>query len=167
LSGAKKKASVFRCKPIKKKMLFNKINDLVNATIEKIPGTTKLRARFFKHLIILFLGMRGRYNFVNLSRYGKLNEKTYRNQFEKSFPWAEFNTGLIQSSASSEELISAFDPCFLPKSGKHTPHVDYHWSSISGKVTRGIEFGCLGVIDVSKRTAMSLCLLCRIMGCLF
>ncbi len=136
-------------------MLFNKITDLVNTTIEKIPEITKPRAKFFKHIIILFLGMRGRYNFVNLSRYGKLNEKTYRNQFEKPFPWGELNTELIKSSCS-HELISAFDPTFLPKSGKHTPHVGYHWSSVSGQVRRGIEFGCLGVVDVEKRTAMSL-----------
>lgn len=136
-------------------MLFNKINDLVNATVEKIPGITKPRARFFTHIIILFLGMRGRYNFINLSRYGILNEETYRNQFEKPFPWADINTELIHS-ACSDELISAFDSCFLPKSGKHTPHVDYHWSSVSGKVMCGVEFGCLGVIDVSKHTAMSL-----------
>lgn len=136
-------------------MLFNKINDLVNATIDKIPGISKPRAKFFRHIMILFFGMRGKYNFINLSRYGKLNEKTYRNQFEKPFPWADINTELIHS-ACCDELISAFDPCFLPKSGKRTPHVGYHWSSVSGKVMRGVEFGCLGVIDVSKRTAMSL-----------
>lgn len=136
-------------------MLFNKINDLINATIDKIPEITKPRAKFLKHLLILFLGMRGRYNFINLSRYGKLNEKTYRNQFEKPFPWGKLNTELIKS-VCSKELISVFDPTFLPKSGKHTPHVGYHWSSVSGKVRRGIEFGCLGVVDIENHTAMSL-----------
>ena len=136
-------------------MLFNKINDLVSATIEKIPGITKPRAKFFKHLMILFLGMRGRYNFINLSRYGKLSEKTYRNQFESGFPFSQVNKELIQS-AGSEELISVFDPTFIKKSGKHTPHVGFHWSSVSGKAMRGLEFGCLGVVDVRHRTAFSL-----------
>jgi len=136
-------------------MPFNKINDLISATISKISGITKPRRKFVIHLLLLFMGLRGRYTFTNLARYGKLNEKTYRNQFEIPFPWGEVNRELIRSECSSE-LIAVFDPTFIPKSGKHTPHVDWHWSTTAQKVKRGIEMGCLAVVDIKNRTAFSL-----------
>ena len=118
-------------------MLSNKINDLISATISKINGITKPRIKFLNHVLTLYMGLRSRYTFTNLARYGKLNEKTYRNQFEQSFPWAEFNTELIRSECSNE-LIAVFDPTFIPKSGKHTPHVDWHWSTTAKSIKRGI-----------------------------
>jgi len=56
----------------------------------------------------------------------------------------------------SKELIAVFDPTFISKSGKHTPHVDWHWSTTSQKVKRGIEMGCLAIVDIRNRTAFSL-----------
>ncbi len=136
-------------------MLSNKINDLINATISKISGITKPRQKFLKHLLMLYMGLRGRYTFTNLARYGKINEKTYRNQFDHPFLWGDFNKELIRSECS-KELIAVFDPTFIPKSGKHTPHVDWHWSTTSQKIKRGIEMGCLAVVDIRNRTAFSL-----------
>jgi len=136
-------------------MLSNKINDLINATISKISGITKPRRKFLKHLMTLYMGLRGRYTFTNLARYGKLNEKTYRNQVDQLFPWGDFNTELIWTECS-KELITVFDPTFIPKSGKHTPHFDWHWSTTSQKIKRGIEMGCLAVLDIRNRTAFSL-----------
>lgn len=136
-------------------MLSNKIEDLINATISKINGIAKPRRKFLKHLLILFMGLRGRYTFANLARYGKFNEKTYRNQFEKTFPWGDFNKELIRSECS-KELIAVFDPTFIPKSGKHTPHVDWHWSTTAAKIKRGIEMGSLAVVDIRNHTAFSL-----------
>jgi len=136
-------------------MLSNKINGLITATISKISGITKPRRKFVTQLLMLYMGLRGRYTFTNLARYGKLNEKTYRNQFDKPFPWGDFNKDLIRSECS-KELIAVFDPTFIPKSGKHTPHVDWHWSTTSQRIKRGIEMGSLAVVDVRNRTAFSL-----------
>jgi len=61
-------------------MPFNKINDLIGGTISTISVITKPRRKFLKHLLMLYMGLRGRYTFTNLARYGKLNEKTYRNR---------------------------------------------------------------------------------------
>jgi hypothetical protein len=47
----------------------------------------KTKINFFIHMIILNLSFRGRFNFLNMSRFGKYNEKTYRTNFAKGFPF--------------------------------------------------------------------------------
>ena len=136
-------------------MLLNKAESLISAIIAKISQTTKPRQKFIQHILILFMGLRGKYNFINMSRYGKYNEKTYRNQMEKSFDWAGFNTGLILNSCS-EELIFAYDPSYLSKSGKKTPNVGMFWSGTAQKAKRGIEIGSLAIVDIPNQTAFSL-----------
>jgi hypothetical protein len=68
------------------------------------------------HLLILYMGLRSKYNFIKMARYGSYSEQTYRNQMSKPFYWGVFNMNLIQQSCS-HELILAFDPSYLPKSG--------------------------------------------------
>lgn len=136
-------------------MLPNKAESLISAIIEKIGVTTKPTRKFVTHILVLFMGLRGKYNFINMSRYGSYDEKTYRNQMEKPFNWADFNTELVQKNCSSE-LILAYDPSYLSKSGKKTPHVGRFWSGQAQAVKRGIEIGSLAVVDVLNETAFSL-----------
>ena len=136
-------------------MLLNKAESLITAIIAKISKTAKPRQKFLQHLLILYMGLRGKYNFINIARYGKYNEKTYRNQMEKPFDWVGFNTELILNNCSPE-LILAYDPSYLSKSGKKTPHVGMFWSGTAQSVKRGIEIGSLAVVDISNGTAFSL-----------
>ena len=101
------------------------------------------------------MGMRGRYNFLNMARYGAYSEQSYRNNFEKPFDFIGFNAELIDQSCSSHCII-AFDPSYIPKSGKHTDHLGWFWSGTSGKALKGLEIGGLAVIDIDNNTAMSL-----------
>jgi hypothetical protein len=101
------------------------------------------------------MGLRGKYNFINMARYGSYQEKTYRNQMEKPFDWVGFNTELIRENCS-QELIFAYDPSYLSKSGKKTPHVANFWSGTAQAVKRGIEIGSLAVVDIANATAFSL-----------
>ncbi len=71
------------------------------------------------HLFPLWLAVRGRYNFTNLSRWGEYREDTCRKNFARPFGWLEFNAELA-SQQLGQHLAIAFDPCFVPKSGKHT-----------------------------------------------
>jgi hypothetical protein len=136
-------------------MLLNKAESLITAIIAKIGKTTKPRQKFLKHLLILYMGLRGKYNFINMARYGLFTEQTYRNQMSKPVAWAEFNKTLIEQSCS-KELILAFDPSYLPKSGKKTAHVGRFWSGKDQAVKRGIEVGAMAVVDVKNGTALSL-----------
>jgi len=136
-------------------MLLNKAESLITAIIAKIGKTTKPTQKFIQHILILYMGLRGKYNFINMARYGNYEEKTYRNQMEKPFDFAAFNTELILASCSME-LILAYDPSYLSKSGKKTPHVGNFWSGTAQAVKRGIEIGSLAVVDIPNGTAFSL-----------
>ena len=134
---------------------FNKSEAVIGAIIEKMSGLNKARKKFLTTLFMLYLGLRGKYNFLNMSRYGEYTEQTYRNQFEKRFDFIGFNTELIKSNCS-KHLINAFDPSYIPKSGKETEHLGMFWSGSSGKALRGLEIGGFAVVDVDNNTALSL-----------
>ena len=108
-----------------------------------------------QHILILFMGMRGRHNFLNMARYGSYSEQSYRHNFEQDFDFMRFNVELIEGSCSPHRII-AFDPSYIPKSGKHTDHLGWFWSGVSGKALKGLEIGGLAVIDVDNNTALSL-----------
>lgn len=136
-------------------MLLNKAESLIKAIIRNIGNTTKPRQKFIVHVLILYMGLRGKYNFINMARYGSYNEKTYRNQMSKPFAWAEFNAQIIRQSCSPERIL-AFDPTYMPKSGKKTSNVGRYWSGKDQTVKPGIEFGAIAVVDVQNGTALSL-----------
>lgn len=107
------------------------------------------------HLFLLFMGLRGRFNFLNMARYGRYKEQSYRNNFSNNFDFLSVNKALISQSCSVHKII-AFDPSYIPKSGKHTEHLGWFWSGTSGKAMKGLEIGGLAVIDIENNTAMSL-----------
>ena len=76
------------------------------------------------HLFPLWLAVRGRHNFTNLSRWGEYGEDTCRQNFARPFGWLEFNAELA-SQQLGQHLVIAFNPCFVPKSGKHTGGIGY------------------------------------------
>jgi len=133
----------------------NKSKALGGKLLNKIGGLSKPRKNFILSTIILFLSMRGRYNFKGMQRYGSYSEKSYRLHFEKDFDFLRFNTAL-HGSELSKNCIVAFDPSYLPKSGKHTPHKGTFYSGCLGKATGGIEIGGLGIVDLTHNTAFSL-----------
>ena len=128
---------------------------LIVAMIEKMQGINKSRKKFLIRIFILFMGLRGRHNFLNMARYGSYNEQTYRNNFQKCFDFKSFNNELIKNSCS-QHLINAFDPSYIPKSGKQTEHLGWFWSGCSGRALKGLEIGGFAVVDVENNTAMSL-----------
>lgn len=123
--------------------------------LKKIDGLTKPRKKFIISIMILYLSMRGRYNFKGMARYGTYNEKSYRLQFEKDFDFLKFNLELHKTYLS-KNCIVAFDPSYLPKSGKHTPHKGVFYSGCLGKAIGGIEIGGLGIVDLDHNTAFNL-----------
>lgn len=136
-------------------MLLNKAESLISAIVAKIDNTSKPTRKFISHILILYMGLRGKYNFINMARYGSYTEQTYRNQMSKPFDWAELNKNLIQQCCSDERIL-AFDPSYMPKSGKNTAHVGHFWSGKDQAVKPGIEIGALAVVDVVNGTALSL-----------
>lgn len=134
---------------------FNHAQRAISTIIEKINGINKSRRKFINHILLLFMGIRGRYNFLNMARYGEYSEQSYRNNFEQRFDFFQFNMEVVKQNCSSH-LVIAFDPSYIPKSGKHTDHLGWFWSGTSGKALKGLEIGGLAVIDIENNTALSL-----------
>ena len=132
------------------------IETLVRQIIGKMPQISKWQKDFMIHLFSLLMVYRGRHNFENLSRYGRHSEITYRSWYGQEFDFMTFNRHLI-NSLDKEERVVAFDPCYLPKSGKHTAGAGYFWSGCSASAKYGLEIGGFASIGVESRTAMHLC----------
>lgn len=126
---------------------------LIATILRKMPGIGNCQVRFIRHILLLYLGLRGRYNFANMSRYSCYSEKTYRANFSKGFDWKAFNGQLIKEKCA-KDLVWIFDPSYVAKSGKHTPGVGYFWSGCAGSVKWGMEIAGLAVGDVVNHTAM-------------
>lgn len=131
------------------------IEILIQQILNKIPRINKSRKKFFTHIVILILSIRGRINFLQMARYGHMQESSYRENFEKEFDFASFNLELIQQTMSNNKIV-VFDPTFISKSGKKTPGVGYFWSGCSNKAELGLEFGGIVAVDVTHNTAMHL-----------
>lgn len=131
------------------------VETLTRIMMDKMPDIGKWQRDFMTHLMPLLLTIRGRHNFENLSRYGSSNEATYRVRYEKGFAFERFNEELILSMPQEERII-AFDPSYLPKSGKHTPGTSYFWSGCAKATKYGLEISGFASVGLQSRTAMHL-----------
>lgn len=129
------------------------MNAFLTAIIEKVTGIYKPERNFICHILVLFLYIRGRYNFLNFARYGSYYEHSYRNQFEKGAKQLiAFNQALLKPHLSPKTAI-AFDPSYIAKSGNCTPFVGYFWSGAAKALKRGLELQGLAIIDLEYKTA--------------
>ena len=130
-----------------------KVETFIGAILGTMLNIGKCQTKFMRHIFGLYLSLRGRYNFLNLSRYGRYSEQGYRQNFEADFDFKAFNKGLISRHCGSD-LFFIFDPSYVSKSGKKTPHVGYFYSGCAGRAKWGLEIGGLAVGDVENHTAM-------------
>jgi Transposase DDE domain len=106
-------------------------------------------------ILCLFLSIKGRINFLQLARYSKYCEQTFRSFFALSFDFSIINHALIKKYVPGEK-INVFDPSHISKSGKKTPGLGYFWSGVAGAMKPGLELCGLAVVDVVRRTAFHL-----------
>lgn len=128
---------------------------LIETILSKKTEIGKCQRSFIIGIFLLFLSMKGRYNFQGMSRYGNMNEKSYRLNFEKGgkdFDFRWFNSVIFEDNLS-DNLLVVFDPSYLPKSGKHTPNTSKRWSGCLGKAAWGMEIGGIGIVDMDNHTA--------------
>ena len=96
-----------------------------------------------------------RYNLLNLSRYGGYCEKAIGNQMSTKLPFLAMFHQFFEA-LSKRECIAAFDPTFISKSGKKTYGLAKYWSGTAQQVKKGLEAGCLAVVDVRDASAYSM-----------
>ena len=135
--------------------LYMESKTLASAILEKMPNIGKWQRQFILHLIPLFLSIRGRINFMQMSRFGIYSMTTYRNNFDKPFDFLKFNTEHIKLKGSGHH-VSFFDPSHISKSGKSTFQKGYFWSGCANAMKAGIEIGGIAIGDVELHTAFHL-----------
>ena len=130
-----------------------KVETFIVAILGKMSEIGKVQSKFIVHILGLYMRLRGRYNFLNMGRYGLYGEQSYRLNFSKDFPFKAFNTTIIQNHCGAE-LSWIFDPSYISKSGKKTPGVGYFWSGCAKSMTWGLELSSLAIADIENHTAM-------------
>lgn len=132
------------------------VKNLIISTLsaEYFIHLNKSRKKFIENVLISFLSIKGRINFLQLERFGKYSESTYRNQFEEKFDFFELNKSLAVQTLSN--IVIGFDPSYLSKSGKQTHGTGYYWSGVAGMAKWGLEVSAFAAIDPILNTAFHL-----------
>ena len=129
------------------------LNQILIAT-----GVRKTQTTFLNILFALWLAIPGRINYANLERFSNLNEKTFRNWFEKPVEWVHLNANLVRAlqakTRMGNRLILAVDATSNRKAGKCTPGLAKFWDSKLGKATQSLELSCCTLIDLEYRQAI-------------
>lgn len=128
---------------------------LTEQILQKMSSIGSWQFTFISNLFSLLLSIRGRYNFCNMARWSSSVESTFRDNYAKPFAWLEFNRLLVEQYLS-DDLALAFDPSFVPKSGKHTPGLGYFYSGCASRQLRGLELSGIAAIDQRDKTALHL-----------
>ena len=115
----------------------------------------KWRRDFIKDVLWLFLSINAPVNFLQLGRYGQYGEQRYRQHFEGDFDFFNFNAILIKQHCGTRRTL-AFDPSYIPKSGRNTEGVGWFWSGSANKAKWGLEIGGIAVLDLDNHTALHL-----------
>jgi hypothetical protein len=109
----------------------------------------------FLLIVVLFLSIKGRINFLQLQRFSGKCEQRFRYFFEQSFDFLSFNKSLVTMNLQGK-VAFAFDPSYILKAGKKTPGVGYFWSGCASRPKWGLEFCGLAILDMTRKTAFHL-----------
>lgn len=140
--------------------LLDQYKKFCNAALGFAAGTKLNKSIRYNiiEILILFMVIPRKVNFLQLERYGTRSEQCYRQTFERPVDWMEFNLwlGAYTFREGSRRMGIAIDPCYISKAGKKTPHVGTFWSGCAGAAKHGLEILGIGVIDVDLHDCMML-----------
>lgn len=115
----------------------------------------KARKDFILSVLWHILSIKGKINFTQLGRFSPYCEQTHRIHFEQEFDFLPFNK-LLCNQITDKDRILAFDPSYIPKSGKHTYGRGRFWSGSAKAAKWGLDICGFAVIDVENNTAFHL-----------
>jgi hypothetical protein len=123
----------------------------------RLKNTKKPQQKFLCHVMRVLLMLPGRVTFRNLSRYSPYHEKTFARWFARDFDFVSLNhAAIVEVVPPSHEHVLAFDPSFVPKSGKRTYGLDRFWNSTNSRAEKGLEIATLAWVDVTQNSAYAL-----------
>lgn len=77
--------------------------------IESGAKINKWCEKFMFEVLLLYLIIPGRINFLQLGRYGKYGEQRYRQQFGVGLDWLSANSSLVKSHLGARRLFLQSD----------------------------------------------------------
>lgn len=119
---------------------------------------TKWFEKFFIKLFDTVVSIPGKINFSSMSRYSGLTDRTFRNWFARSgYNWLEFNrNAAISSFGARQDIVLAFDPAHIKKSGQSTYGIGRYWSGVEKRAALGLEIMAFGAISITQGKCMML-----------
>ncbi len=129
---------------------------VVTKILDQMSFIPKPQRKFLPLLFMTILTVRGRANFLNLSRYSTYHERTFRRHFKQAFDFPQFNQLAIKQVITDEsDLLLAQDASFLPKSGKQSYGLDRFWNGCTHRNERGQELSLIALVDLTRQTAFA------------
>lgn len=137
--------------------ILNQYKSECREALDYTANLSKCFEKVFMDTMQLYMSIADRINFLQLGRYGKFSEQTYRNNFEKDdFDWFSFNSHLASKILSGKRRAIAIDPSYITKSGHKTPWIGYFWSRVAGSMKRGLELLGIGLVDADNKDCVAL-----------
>ena len=137
--------------------VLNQYNEECREALDCTANLGKCFDKVFMDTMQLYMSIPDRINFLQMGRYGKFSEQTYRNNFEKAgFDWFAFNAHLASKILSGKRKAIAIDPSHISKSGHKTPWIGYFWSGVAGAMKRGLEMLGIGLVDADDKDCVAL-----------
>jgi hypothetical protein len=132
------------------------VKDIVLVAFSQMESQLDRRIpRAFAEILLLFLGIRGKINFQQLSRYSGTCEQAFRHRFGLDICFLSLNIALCRPRLRGTCAL-AFDPSHISKSGRHTAGAGYFWSGCAGQAKWGLECCGLALLDLHRGTAFHL-----------
>ena len=109
---------------------------------------SKCRRKFIEEMLVLFLLILGRIDFLQFSRYGRCCEQRFCQQFSRYFDWFGFNKSLAQKYVGKRVAI-AINSSYSSKSDKHIPYISENFGRVvcAGSIKHGLEITRIGLIN--------------------
>jgi hypothetical protein len=127
---------------------LSNVKDIVFSTFMQMEEQLNCRIpKSFLLVLVLFLSIKGRINFLQLERFSNRCESGFRYFFEQGFDFLTFNKTLIMMNIKGKTAL-AFDPSFISKAGKKNTQSGLFLKRLcrQGKMGTGIlwisGFGC-------------------------
>ena len=144
----------FRLQDMKIKPLIQ-LREMISKALSGQTNLSKSFQSFFIETMELILTHTGRLNFTQMARCGRSCESRFRQNFRKSFDWLSFNRSFLEST-KGHRIAIAIDPCYISKSGKKTPGIDWFWSGCAAAMKKGLEILGISIVDADAKDSVFL-----------
>ena len=131
------------------------LREMISKALSGQKNISKSFQSFFIETMELILTHTGRLSFTQMARCGRSCESRFRQNFRKSFDWLSFNRSFLEST-KGHRIAIAIDSCYISKSGKKTPGIDWFWSGCAAAMKKGLEILGISIVDADAKDSVFL-----------